>query len=137
MKHEVFIDTSAFYALLVKGDDAHVCAVQYMENAASKRQRFVTSDYVLDETATLLKARSHGHIVPRFLADVLNSRSCRIVWMDADLFSAVAQCFAKHIDQAWSFTDCVSFTIMRNLKLRVALTKDDHFHSAGFETPLI
>ena len=108
-----------------------------MENAARDRQRFVTSDYVLDETATLLKARGHGHIVPRFFADVLDSQSCRIVWMDTDLFSAAAQFFAKHMDQAWSFTDCVSFTIMRNLKLRTALTKDDHFHSAGFETPLI
>ena len=71
---------------LVQGDDAHVRAIKYMGNAACERRRLVTTDYVLNETATLLKARVHGHIVPRVLADILESQSCRIVWMDADLF---------------------------------------------------
>ena len=46
MKPEVFIDTSAFYALLVKNDDLHNSIVQYMARASRLRQPFVTTDYV-------------------------------------------------------------------------------------------
>jgi predicted nucleic acid-binding protein len=31
-----------------------------------------------------------------------------------------------------SFTDCTSFVVMRELKLREALTTDHHFAQAGF-----
>ena len=137
MKAEVFIDTSAFYALLIKQDEAHERVVSYMDQAARSRQRFVTTDYVLDETATLLKARGLGHLAVEFLSRVQSSRSCRLVWMDSEHFSTVTDFFAKHQDQAWSFTDCFSFTVMRRLKLRAALTKDEHFRAAGFETPLL
>src|SRR5207302_1400621 len=54
---EAFVDTSGFFALLVKQDPMHARAAAILARAAQKRSRFVTSDYVLDETATLLKAR--------------------------------------------------------------------------------
>jgi hypothetical protein len=40
------------------------------------------------------------------------------------------------ISNAWSFTDCFSFVVMRGLRLREALSKDRHFRSAG-STPLL
>jgi predicted nucleic acid-binding protein len=43
---------------------------------------------------------------------------------------------AKHIDQGWSFTDCVSFQAMKARRLREALTKDEHFEKAGFRALL-
>ena len=137
MKAEVFIDTSAFYALLVKQDEAHPKACRFMEQAARDRQRFVTTDYVMDETVTLLKMRGHGHVALSFLTSLQSSLSCRVVWMDPEQFTAVTEFFAKHQDKDWSFTDCFSFTVMRRLKLRTALTKDEHFRAAGFETPLL
>ena len=137
MKREVFIDTSAFYALLVKNDDAHAPMARQMVHAARTRQRFVTTDYVLDETATLLKARGHALLVVPFLSDMLASQSCRIVWMDSDLFRTALAFFSKHDDQAWSFTDCVSFAVMKQMGLNAALTKDHHFRAAGFATPLL
>jgi predicted nucleic acid-binding protein len=39
---------------------------------------------------------------------------------------------SKHIDQGWSFTDCLSFQVMKARRLREALTKDEHFEKAGF-----
>ena len=132
MASEVFVDTSGFYALLVKADAAHEKASDYVRAAAGKH-RFLTTDYVLDETATLLKARRHLEVLKPFFDVVLNSAACRVVWMDPDRFSMAHAYFLKHSDQDYSFTDCVSFLVMREERIKVALTKDEHFQQEGFE----
>ena len=53
MANEIFVDTSAFYAFLIKGDDRHRSAVRHLREARRRKRRFVTTDHVLDETATL------------------------------------------------------------------------------------
>jgi len=137
MAGEVFVDTSGFYALLVRRDDRHQAAADVLREARARRRRFVTTDYVLDETATLLKARGHGHLLPELLRIVFSSAACAIQWTDAERFQATSDFFVKHDDQACSFTDCSSFLVMRQLGLREALTKDDHFRQAGFEPLLV
>ena len=57
MANEVLIDTSGFYAMLVKRDDAHVDVTKFMREARQLKWNFICTDYILDETATLLKAR--------------------------------------------------------------------------------
>ncbi len=57
MADKIFIDTSGFYASLTKRDEAHQQTVDIMSASSERRRGFVTTDYVLDETATLLKAR--------------------------------------------------------------------------------
>jgi predicted nucleic acid-binding protein len=52
--------------------------------------------------------------------------------MDPERFSATVSFLAKHADHGWSFTDCASFVVMKELRLRNALTKDVHFEEAGF-----
>ena len=44
MAPEIFVDTSGFYALLVKEDAAHEEAADYLRNAAGN-SRFLTTDY--------------------------------------------------------------------------------------------
>lgn len=136
MADEIFIDTSGFYALLVRGDDRHEFAVAAMRKAAKKERRFVTTDYVLDETATLLMARGNVAVVPTFFESVSISKACQVVWMDFDRFEETKRLFIKNIEKSWSFTDCFSFIVMRTLRLREALTKDNHFKAGGF-TPLL
>src|SRR5581483_1219563 len=104
-----FVDTSGFYALLVERDTRHGRAAALLAEAGRSRGRFVTTDYVLDETATLLKARGHGHLVPALFERVFASAACRVEWMDTERFDETRRFFCKHADQAWSFTDCFSF----------------------------
>src|SRR5262245_46337783 len=84
MASDTFIDTSGFYSHLVKGDERHVEAANFMRQASQKKRRLVTTDYVLDETATLLQARGRDHLVRGFFESVFASRACQIVWMDPD-----------------------------------------------------
>jgi predicted nucleic acid-binding protein len=132
MAGEIFIDTSGFYALLVRGDDRHDKARHAMRNAAKKKRRFVTTDYVLDEAATLLMARSGSTVIPALFESVSASKACRVVWMDLERFEKTKGLFIKNIDKGWSFTDCFSFIVMRDLRLSEALSKDAHFKAAGF-----
>ena len=115
----------------------HARAVELLERAAKSGGRFVTTDYVLDETATLLRARGHGRLADAFFQTVFASRACQVEWMDADRFTQTRQFFLKHHDKSWSFTDCFSFVVMRDLKLRDALTTDAHFRQAGFHPLLV
>lgn len=132
MAGDLFVDTSGFYALLVGQDDQHATAGQVLRQAAEQRRRFITTDYVLDETLTLLKARGQRSLIDQFVDRVLNSKACRIEWTDSARFAATVVFFLKRLDQEWSFTDCLSFRIMTELRLREALTKDAHFEAAGF-----
>ncbi|MHB2017754.1 MAG: hypothetical protein ACYCW6_12465 [Candidatus Xenobia bacterium] len=62
MANEIFVDTSGFYALLVRGDEQHQAASRVLAEARRRKRGFVTTDYVLDESATLLMARGRGHL---------------------------------------------------------------------------
>ncbi len=132
MSRDTFVDTSGFYALLVKRDDKHQRGRNIMQRGAEQRRGFVTTDYVLDETGTLLKSRGHAHLTKDFFNSVLNSKACRIEWTDAERFSKTTAFFLKHPDHDWSFTDCLSFVVMKEHNIQEALTKDKHFEEAGF-----
>ena len=132
MGNDIFVDTSGFYALLVQRDDTHGKACSLLEEASCKGERFVTTDYVLDETGTLLKARGLSHLIPSFFEIVFASKACRVEWTDSNRFHEAKASFVKHLDQHCSFTDCLSFSVMKAFRLKRALTKDKHFGEAGF-----
>jgi len=136
MRKRIFIDTSGFYSLLIKKDNAHNMAVKMLRKASKEKICFVTTDYVLDETTTLLKVRGHKHLIREFLENTFSSNVCSIEWMDASRFDDTKKLFLKYSDHAWSFTDCFSFVIMRELNLTKALSKDKHFSEAGTQ-PLL
>jgi len=60
-----------------------------------------------------------------------------VEWTDTEKLRATSEFFLKHSDQDWSFTDCLSFDVMKHLCLQQSLTKDVHFRDAGFHPLLI
>ena len=136
MARELYLDTSGFFALLSQRDPKHAAARRVLRRAKAERRRLVTTDYVLDETATLLKARGEGRLAEPLFERVFQSAVCRVEWTGEGQFAAARNFFLKHSDQAWSFTDCVSFCLMRDLRLLEALTTDLHFEQAGFQALL-
>lgn len=136
MVHNIFLDTSGLFSFLVKSDEKHGLASATIHKVIKGGGRLVTTDYIIDETATLLKARGFGHIVSNLFDSILSSKICRIEWMEQDHFDSTKALFLKHCDHEWSFTDCFSFIAMRSAGLTEALTKDAHFREAGF-VPLL
>ncbi len=131
----LFIDAGGFYALVSEGQ-AHKEAAAIMEESRRVRRRAVTTDYVLDETATLLRARGLTKQLREFFRLTEESRALGIEWMTPDRFTAAREFMLKHLDQEFSFTDCSSFVVMKELRLTDALATDHHFRIAGFN-PLL
>ena len=136
MNSKIFVDTSGFYALLVKKDECHEKAQKVLREATKAKTLFVTTDYILDETATLLRARSGGHLAGKFFKIVFSSKVCRVEWTDQERFFRTEKFYLKHHDHPWSFTDCLSFCVMGELKLSEAFTNDLHFRDAGYKVLL-
>ncbi len=132
MADEVFVDTSGFYSLLVQMEGMRRQATAFMAKAARERKRFITTDYVLDESATLLRARGHGTLLDPLFETIEASSAVRVEWTTPQRFHETKAFCLQHSDKAWSFTDCLSFVVMRELELREALTSDIHFEQAGF-----
>ncbi len=97
-----------------------------------KKTWLFTSDYVLDETLTLMRARLGHDKAVEFGRWVLQSPLVKIIHIDEETWQAAWEIFVKHKDKDFSFTDCTSFAIMRKLGLINAFTFDRHFEQAGF-----
>ena len=133
----IFIDTGGFYALVSAEDPSHQKALAIRAAAGRIRRRAVTTDYVLDETATLLRARGLTNHLKEFLRMTETSQALSIEWMTPNRFAAARKFMLKHLDQEFSFTDCASFVVMKELRLTEALATDKHFRIAGFNPLLL
>ena len=129
---DVFMDTAGFLALWDAADEHHSAALNLQRVLVRKGRRFVTSDYVIDETITLLLIRHSHRAALDFLDSAQHTQALRLEWTGSERFAAAAALFRRHSDKEWSFTDCLSFTLMRELKIHDAFTTDRHFHQAGF-----
>ena len=133
----LFIDSGGFYALVSAGSAVHAAAVAIMDESRLAGRRAVTTDYVLDETATLLRARGLTKQLKEFLRLTEASQALSIEWMTPGCFAGARVFMLKHLDQEFSFTDCASFVVMKELRLLDALATDKHFRIAGFNPLLL
>lgn len=124
-----FVDTSGWYAALTRRDRDHPVASKFIR---CWKDQLVTTDYVLDETLTLIQRRiDHGTAV-EFLNKLEQSAMLELVFVGHEDFYNAQSLFRSRSDKQWSFTDCTSFTVMSRLKLKQALAFDNHFLQAGF-----
>ena len=131
-----FADTSFFFALAAKRDVAHEAAASTFARLLRTQRPIVTTDYVVDEALTLTKARTNATVSLELLDRIERSATIVIESVNSNRFAAAKLFFRKHSDHGYSFTDCTSFVVMRELKITEALTTDGHFTEEGFR-PLL
>lgn len=129
----VFLDTSLFKAAIDPKDDFYTEAKGILNKLQKEKVNLVTSNYVLDESFTLIRKRCGREMVNRFRKDL--SKSALV----ATIIRVTVADEAKAWDwflKDWtdlSFTDCVSFALMNRLNIKRAATFDQDFTRAGFE----
>jgi uncharacterized protein len=126
----IFVDTGAFLALYLSRDQYHREARTIFP---SLPRPFSTSNHVVDELATLLGRIAGFRYAADRVDDLCASESVEVLPSTRDDEVAAIRWMRKYADKEISFTDCLSFAMMRRLGIRNAFTFDRHFHDAGFQ----
>jgi predicted nucleic acid-binding protein len=127
----VFVDTSAFYSLLVRDDSDHTRAKETLEVLRGEDAILVTSNYVTHETIALLQHRWGIGVVRDWERAV--EPALEILWVDADIHGRSLAASLAAADRSVSLTDWVSFEIMRRERIDRAFAFDRDFENRGFE----
>jgi predicted nucleic acid-binding protein len=131
----IFLDTSAFLALENRKDECHEPAMIFRDSLFKSKESFVTSDYVLDESYTIIRLRAGHKIAVQFGEMIQATGLIEIKYLTKEILREAWQIFKSFSDKEFSFTDCTSFALMESLQIKKAFTFDDHFKQYGkFET---
>jgi predicted nucleic acid-binding protein len=127
----LFVDTGAFVAKEIAGDQYHARALSAWKEIEERSFRLVSSDHILDESATLIARRSNYAWAAEWGNDVLEAG---IEWLQADAteWRQALALMRKLADQGVSFTDCLSAVLMKRAGLKQVFGFDSHFESMGF-----
>lgn len=129
----LFVDTSGWMACADASDPAHRRACTARDAALEERVVLVTTDFVVDETLTLLRLRIGLAAAEAWWTQVDGSARLRWERITVERFERARGLFFKYRDKDFSFTDCTSFAVMQELRLKRALTTDRHFRQMGFQ----
>jgi len=126
----IFIDTSAFYALLDKDDSNHSKARKAWPALIKADNILVTTNYVLIESFALLQHRLGLDAIRDFQEDLVPL--INIEFINAELHRAAISVLLTASRRDLSLVDCASFELMRSLGIKAAFAFDPHFREQGF-----
>lgn len=129
----LFVDTSAWLALNNKNDQYHDEAVSKITKVRQQKIQLVTSEYVFDESVTIIRYRISHRAAVAFGDALISSNVASIEDITKEERLKAWVLFKKYRDKDLSFTDCTSFALMVKLKLQKAFSFDNHFKQVGFE----
>ena len=129
----IFADTSYFVAFCGPNDAFHAQAVAASANLLG---RMLTTEYILVETGGLLCRPEDRPAFVNLVRDLESDPAVEILPASKILFRAGFDLFAARPDKAWSLVDCISIAVMKQLRLKEALTTDRHFVQAGYRALL-
>ena len=129
----LFVDTAGWMACADANDPDHRAACAARDDWLQREGILLTTDYVIDETLTLLRLRLGLDAAESWWHSIAASRRVQRELIDQERAERARGIFFRYRDKDFSFTDCTSFALMREMRLRHALTTDKHFRAAGFQ----
>jgi uncharacterized protein len=126
----IFIDTSAFYALLDRDDENHQKAKRAWTGMLHSENTLVTSNYVLVETFALLQHRL-GIDALRGFQDAIVPL-VNVEFVSSEIHRSGVSALLSASRRNLSLVDCVSFEVMRTLEIKMVFVFDLHFEEQGF-----
>lgn len=137
----LFVDTWGWLVLRDKADRQHAQVVSTFNSALADKQGVVTTDYVLDETFTLLFRRLATHKATEsmdILMAAVTEESVLLAPIHPIRFREAVKLRTKYKDKSEiSFTDFTSIVVMRELRIPRILTEDRHFTHVGMGFELV
>lgn len=124
----IFVDTSAWFAATVPTDPDYAQACRWISD---NRQPLVTTDFVVDETVTLLRARGERTRALTLGRQFFGGTIAAVHYLTEAELREAWHVFEAFSDKAWSFTDCTSKVLLDELRIERAFAFDQHFRQFG------
>ncbi len=132
MLEDIFVDSSAWIALVDKDDSHHKEAASSYPSIFKNHKTLVTNNLVIAETYVVLLKELGHKVALEFLERIKASPRILKICSNENIETEAEEILAKYVDQDFSYTDAVSFVIMKRQKIRKAFCFDKHFVTAGF-----
>ena len=129
----LLVDTAGWVAAADAADPIGTRVRQERDEWLAAGGILVTTDYVIDETLTTIRLRLGLPAAEAWWHQVDGSSRLRIETIDVTRAERARSAFFRYADKDFSFTDCTSFAVMQDLRLRKVLTLDRHFAQMSFE----
>jgi len=129
-----FADTYYLLALVNTRDKDHVAALRHSQGHA---HGLVTTTWILVEFADALSGVDNRNNAARFIRGFQAATFVEIVPPTREQFERAMERYEQRPDKDWSLTDCISFLLMEERGIAVALTADHHFEQAGFRALML
>lgn len=95
-----------------------------------------TTEAVLVEVGNALSAADRLAAAD-FIRRCYRTANMRVVSVDTALLNEALTLYASRLDKSWGLTDCLSFTVMAQHGLTMAVTTDEHFVQAGYQAIML
>jgi len=132
VRHGVFVDTSAWYAVTNNRDGNHQIAIRRFRRFIDQGRQVVTTNDVVGETYTLLRSRVGFDPAWGFLRRMHASTLIRRIYVPESWSPDVERLLAQYDDHVFSYVDATSFVTMRRLGIQDVFSFDRDFVIAGF-----
>ena len=124
----VFVDTGAWFALAVSDDVDHARAGRWL---AQNREPLVTTDSVISETVTLLRARREPKRAIDVGRSIIEGDTAVLHFTTPAEFRRAWILFQQPRARDWSFADCLSKVVIDTMDIKKAFAFDGHFRQFG------
>jgi uncharacterized protein len=131
-RRAVFVDTGAWVALRYGRDQHHGRARTLLRRLEADRMGLVTTEWVMAESVTLLKARGAVDHALALGEAIQAGRLGYLVESSPERKRRAWDLFVRYRDRRVSWVDCASFAVMEELSLGQFFGFDDDFVRAGF-----
>jgi len=129
-KERIFLDTAFILALLNRRDSYHHKAKTLMNRVREASEIWLT-EAVLTEVGNALSSVDRKAAAD-FIASCYNTPAFKVVSVTTSLMKKGVELYSGRTDKEWGLTDCISFVVMKEEGLYLAMTADKHFTQAGF-----
>ena len=132
----IFVDTGAWIAISNLKDQHHHEAVAIYNRMQQQKVHFLTTDYVIDETATRLRYDTNHSLAVMFLGLIerlVETDILTLIEIDKGVFGKAIALFRQYDSARLSFTDCTSFVVCEENNIHEAFAFDQHFSMMGID----
>lgn len=110
------------------GDPDHPAVRDWISHNTQPR---TTTDYIVDETLTLLRVRGERRRSSEMGNLLFSETIARLHYLTPGQITAGWDIFNRFGDKQGSFTDCTSFAFIQEMEIQRVLTLDHHFKQFG------